>query len=81
VISPDVHRPDEAALAAARNLKCASKVDAVKLPLVLLARGRPPALFRPDAFWYNKITVTASVGQAKGRLGRRNDALAVYVVP
>jgi hypothetical protein len=43
VIPADVHQPDEAALPAARNRKCASKISAVEALVVLLAGNLPPA--------------------------------------
>jgi hypothetical protein len=44
MVSTDVHWPDEAALRAARNRKCASKPLGVELLVVLLAADLPPAL-------------------------------------
>jgi hypothetical protein len=44
VISADVHRPDEAALPAARNRKSASEILAAELLVVLLAGDLPPLL-------------------------------------
>jgi hypothetical protein len=49
VIPADVHQPDEAALHATRNHKCASRQPAVDLAVVLLAGNLPPVLpVRPD---------------------------------
>jgi hypothetical protein len=44
IIPADVHEPDEAALSTARNRKCASKIWAVELLVVLLAGDLPPTL-------------------------------------
>jgi hypothetical protein len=37
VIPADVHQPDEPALSATRNRKCASKIEVIELPVILLA--------------------------------------------
>jgi hypothetical protein len=44
VIPDDVHQPDEAALPAARNRKCATKPLAVELLIFLLVGDLPPIL-------------------------------------
>jgi hypothetical protein len=44
VVPADVDQPDEAALPAARNGKCACKQAAIELRVVLLAGGFPPVL-------------------------------------